>query len=71
MTNKTMKQIVDARDWDREVRATIENLAASGGGRLRLGNNNEVVVMSSSLWNLIEPRLPSLSEVLDEVRRDE
>jgi len=66
-----MKQTVDASGWDPEVRTAIENLIAVGGGRLLLGNNNEAVVMSSGLWSLIEPHLPSLIDILEEGRRDE
>jgi hypothetical protein len=66
-----MKQTVDARDWDPTIRAAIENLIAVGGGRLLLSNKDEAVVMSRDLWNLIEPHLPSLADILEEGRRDE
>lgn len=66
-----MKQTVDARDWDPKIRTAIENLIAVGGGRLLLSNKDEAVVMSRDLWNLIEPHLPSLADILEEGRRDE
>lgn len=66
-----MKRTVDARDWDPKIRTAIENLIAVGGGLLLLSNKDEAVVMSKDLWNLIEPHLPSLTDILEEGRRDE
>lgn len=71
MASKDSMQVVDVREWSADVKSTLERVAASGGGRLVLDRENEVVVLSVDLWNLIHRHLPSVLGVIEDARSED
>jgi hypothetical protein len=63
----SMKRI-DARTWDRAVTRQLENAVAEGGAELEISDNSRVVVIDAHLWKLLAQRLPSISEIFENIR---
>jgi len=62
-----MKRI-SGKHWDEEVRSTLADAALSGGAILDVEDNLQVLVLDVRLWESLEGRLPSLSEIIREMR---
>lgn len=54
--------------WDHEIKATLVDAALSGGAIVSMDDNLEVVVIDVRLWESLEARLPSLIDVIREMR---
>lgn len=62
-----MKRI-SGKHWDHEVKATLVDAALSGGAIVGMDDNLEVVVIDVRLWESLEARVPSLIDVIREMR---
>lgn len=59
---------IDAREWDPAVVRALQNAIAEGGAEIRVSDNSRVVVIDIHLWNVLSQRLPSLTEIFEEIR---
>lgn len=59
---------IDARDWDPDLQRALTNAAAQGGAKFLLNNGEQIVVISPTLWALLERDLPSLPDALQVLR---
>lgn len=62
-----MKEI-DARQWDQDVKDTLADAAVSGGVVLKVNDNLEVLVLDKRLWDTIQHKLPSVSQIIRELK---
>lgn len=58
-----MKRI-DGRSWSKDVKDALANAAVSGGAVVDINDNLRVLVLDERLWESIEDKLPTLSEVV-------
>jgi hypothetical protein len=59
---------IDARNWDSDIQRALTNASAAGGAKILLNNGEQIVVISPTLWALVERDLPSLSDALQSLR---
>lgn len=61
-------KIIDVRDWNASAKDTLADAAVSGGAVLDVNDNLQVLVLDLRLWNSVQDKLPSLSDVIRNIR---
>lgn len=62
-----MKRI-DARSWSKEIQDALANAAVTGGALVDIDDNRRVLVLDERLWESVENKLPSLSDVIRDIK---
>jgi hypothetical protein len=62
-----MKRI-DGRGWNQNVKDALSNAAVSGGAVVDIEDNLRVLVLDERLWDSVSSKLPTLSDVIRDLK---
>jgi hypothetical protein len=62
-------KVIDEKSLVSDPLGTLTNAAAGGGAFIVLNNGVRVAVIDGDLWDQLEPRLPSLTDFVKDIKK--